>query len=248
MRRSTYEHNIESRTRRRPERRDLRIRPRPAGRGLRRGTCRAQRPRRPQARGDRALPDDERRRRGARVRAPHASRGLGPRRRPQRRRPRRHRRRRDDRPRRDEGDRDRSRSCNRDGRRRRAVARAERRRREARTGGHRRRGLGDGNRRVHARRRPRLADGEVRARGGQPRRGRARHRRGRHPSRRRRGASRSLLGASRRRRELRHRDVVHVPPAPRRDDRRRADRASDRGRARAVALLPRRGGGRLRTN
>ena len=96
------------------------------------------------------------------------SRGLDPRRRPQRRRPRRDRRRRDDRPRRDEGDRDRSRPCNRDGRGRRAVARAERRRREARPGGHRRRGLGDGNRRVHARRRPRLADGEVRARGGQP--------------------------------------------------------------------------------
>ena len=104
---------------------------------------------------------------------------------------------------------------------------------------------GDGDRRLHARRRPRLADGQVRARGRQPARGRARHGRGRRAPRRRRVAPRSLLGASRRRRELRRRDVVHVPPAPGPDDRGRADRPSDRGRARPAALLPRRGGGRL---
>ena len=115
------EHNLGLRARRRPGRRGLRIRPRPAGRGLRRGPCRAQRPHRPQARSDRPLPDDERRRRGARVRAPGRARGLGPRRRPQRRRPRRDRRRRDDRPRRDEGDRDRSRPGNRHGRGRRDL-------------------------------------------------------------------------------------------------------------------------------
>ena len=45
--------------------------------------------------------------------------------------------------------------------------------------------------------------------------------------------------------ELRHRDVVHVPAAPGRDDRRRADRPPVRRCARDVSLLPRRGGGRL---
>ena len=50
---------------------------------------------------------------------------------------------------------------------------------------------------------------------------------------------RSLLGASRRGRELRRRDVVHVPPAPGPDDRGWTDRPSVRGRARPAALLPR---------
>ena len=47
---------------------------------------------------------------------------------------------------------------------------------------------GDGDRRLHPRRRPRLADGQVRARRGQPARGRARHGRGRCPPCRRRVA------------------------------------------------------------
>ena len=70
---------------------------------------------------------------------------------------------------------------------------------------------------------------------------RARHRRRRGARRRRRLAPRPVLGAARRRRQLRRRDVVHLPPAPARDGHRRADRPPDRGRARAAALLPRRG-------
>ena len=61
----------------------------------------------------------------------------------------------------DEGDRDRSRPGNRDGRGRRDLGGAERRRRRARPGRDRRRGLRDRYRRLHARRRPRLADGQA---------------------------------------------------------------------------------------
>ena len=175
----------------------------PAGREVRRSSRPVQRAHRPQARSDRPLPDDGRRRCGARARAPGGTRGLDPRRRPQRRRPRRDGRRRDDRPRRDEGDRDRSRPGNRHGRGRRDLGGAERRRRRARPGGDRRRDLRDRDRRLHARRRPRLADGQAWARRRQPARGRARHGGGRCAPCRRRVARRSLLGASRRRGQLR---------------------------------------------
>ena len=56
---------------------------------------------------------------------------------------------------------------------------------------------------------------------------------------------RSLLGAARRRRELRRRDLVHLPPASAADGRGWIDRPSDRGRARPPALLPGSGCGRL---
>jgi hypothetical protein len=77
---------------------------------------------------------------------------------------------------------------------------AELRGRPVRAGRDRWRGLRDGHRRLHARRRPWLADGQVRTRRGQPAGCRARHGRGRRtPRRRRRPLSlRSLLGASRR--------------------------------------------------
>ena len=46
---------------------------------------------------------------------------------------------------------------------------------------------------------------------------------------------RPLLGAARRRRQLRHRDHVHVPPASAGDGHRRADRPPDRRRAGACS-------------
>jgi hypothetical protein len=74
----------------------------------------------------------------------------------------------DDRPGRDESDPRRSRRPDRARRGRRPLGRAQRCDRGARAGGHGRRGLDDRGRRPHARRRARLADGQVRARGRQP--------------------------------------------------------------------------------
>ena len=83
----------------------------------------------------------------------------------------------------------------------------------------------------HARRRARLADGQVRDGGRQPalRRGGARVGRGRHRERGHRPGP--LLGAPRRRRQLRRRDLVRVPRAPARQRPRRAGAASARGGA-----------------
>ena len=86
----------------------------------------AQRPGRPQAGGDRPLPERPRRRRGACVRPKRWVRGVGQERRTQRRRPRRHRRRRDDRPRRDEEHHHRSRARHGDRAGRRDLERAQR--------------------------------------------------------------------------------------------------------------------------
>src|SRR5215208_7194393 len=55
----------------------------------------------------------------------------------------------------------------------------------------------------------------------------------------------SFLGAARRRRQLRRRHIVHVPPAPGRHGHRWPDRPPVRGGPRAPSLLPRRGGRRL---
>ena len=51
---------------------------------------------------------------------------------------------------------------------------------------------------------------------------------------------RPFLGATRGRRQLRHRDHLHVPPASAGDGHRRFDRPPGRRRARAAPLLPRR--------
>ena len=88
-----------------------------------------------------------------------------------------------------------------------ATARARARR-------HRRRDLHDRHRRAHARRRARLADGEARPRGRQPAGRRARHAEGDVLDVTEASDPGSLLGAARRRRQLRHRDHLHVPPAP----------------------------------
>ena len=119
--------------------------------------------------------------------------------------------------------------------------------RRARPGRHRRRGLHHRHRRANPRRRARLADGAST---------------GSRPTTCSRVelvtadgevlevdaelAPRPVLGAAWRRRQLRRRHLVHLPPAPGRDGHRRADRPPDRRRARAAALLPRRGRRRLR--
>jgi hypothetical protein len=106
-----------------------------------------------------------------------------------------------------------------------------------RGGGH------NGYRGVHPRRRPGLAHGQVRACRRQLARGRARHGRGRRTPRRRGVTPRSLLGAPGRRRELRRRDVVHLPPALLADGRGRTDRPIRSRLRRPAALLPRCSGG-----
>ena len=68
-------------------------------------------------------------------------------------------------------------------------------------------------RRPDARRRPRLPHPPLRLDGRQPRGGRDRHRRRRDPHRQPRRERRPLLGAPGRRRQLRRRHPVHVPPA-----------------------------------
>ena len=128
-----------------------------------------------------------------------------------------------------------------DGPGRRDLGRAQRRGGGARPRRHRRRDLHDRHRRAHARRRPRLADGQVRARRRQPAsRSSSSRRTARSSTSTAESAPRPLLGAARRRRQLRRRDVVHLPPAPADDGHRRADRPPGRRRARAAPLLPRR--------
>ena len=94
------------------------------------------------------------------------------------------------------------------------LGRAERRGGRAWAGGHGRRDLHHRYRRLHARRRSRLADGKARARSRQPARRRARHGGRSGTRRRRRLASRPLLGAPWGRRQLRGRGLVHLPAAP----------------------------------
>ena len=100
------------------------------------------------------------------------------------------------------------------GGRRRHLERAQRRHRRARARGDRRCDLDHRHRRPHARRRPRLADGQVRARVRQPGRRRAGDRRRRGARNRRGVAPGPAVGAARRRRQLRRRDHLHLPPAP----------------------------------
>ena len=97
-------------------------------------------------------------------------------------------------------------------------------------------------RRLHARRRHRLDDAEVRSRVRQPRGGRRRHRRRTARSRQRDRERRSALGAARRRRQLRHRHAVRVRPASARaDDLRGTDLLPGRRRPRSAARVPRLG-------
>ena len=167
------------------------------------------------------------------------TRDLGARRRPQRRRQGGHRRRADDRPLADEGHPRRPGATDGPGAGRRHGRRARPCHRRLRARDSQRRRLDHRDRGSHARRRDRLADGQVRDGRRQPalRRGRARVRRGRHRERGRR--SRPVLGAPRRRRQLRRRDLVRVPHAPARQRARRSGAASARGGAAAVLVLPR---------
>ena len=104
-----------------------------------------------------------------------------------------------------------------------------------RAGGDRRARLDHRRRRVHPRRRDRLAHAQARPGLRQPRRRRHRHRRRPTRARERGREPRALLGPARRGRQLRHRDLVRVPGAPgRADDPRRPDllsRASRRPRS-----------------
>ena len=94
---------------------------------------------------------------------------------------------------------------------------------------------------IDARRRSGLPDPSVRVDGRQPARGRDRHRRRQRPPRQPRRECRPVLGDPRRRRQPRHRHVVHVPSARGRPDRlRRADRLALRARRRDPEGLPRR--------
>ena len=97
----------------------------------------------------------------------------------------------------------------------------------------------DRRRRAHARRRPRLPRATSRADRRQPAL-REDGARGRLEGDRQRGREpRPVLGDPRRRGQLRRRDRVHVPGAPARDDRRRADVLGDRGLGRAARRLSR---------
>ena len=210
--------------------RRLRFRKRVASarRRLRGGTSHPERPDRPSARRDRAVRRRDRHRRGREARTIERARDLGPRGRSQRRGTCGRRRRPDDRPLADEGDPRRSRRADGTSAGRRPLGRAQPRGACARARRDRRRDLVDGHRGLHARRWPRLVDGEARPRLRQPARRRARHRRRRDPERRRREPSRPDVGAPRRRRQLRRGCLARVPPAPRLDGHRRADRAPDR--------------------
>ena len=84
--------------------------------------------------------------------------------------------------------------------------------------GHRRARVHHGDRRVHARRRHRLAHAQGRPDLRQPARRRRRHRRRPARARQRGREPRAALGAARRRRQLRHRDLARVPAASRRTD------------------------------
>ena len=87
-----------------------------------------------------------------------------------------------------------------------------------RPGGHGRALLDHRHRRPHARQRQRLARAQVRPDRGQPALGRHRHRRRQPAHRERRRERGAVLGPARRRRELRRRDLVRVPPARDRPD------------------------------
>ena len=212
----------------------------PGRRRLRRSAPGPQRLDRPQAGADRPLPEHRRHRRRSPVRARRRARRLRARRRPQRRRARSRRRRGDDRPEPDERDLRRPGRAHRARAGRRALARAQPRDGGARARGDGRRDLDHRHRRADARRRPRLADGEVRA--GCRQRDGDRARDGRRRRARRDGGigPGPLLGAAGRRRQLRHRGLVPVPPPSAADGHRRADRASDRRGAGSASLLPRR--------
>ena len=125
-------------------------------------------------------------------------------------------------------------------RRRAQLGRARRRHAGARPGGHRRARDAHGRRRADARQRVGLARAQVRGHLREPhlRRGRDR---GRPGAPRQRGREpRAALGPQGRRRQLRRRDRVRVPPAPGRAARvRRDDHAPARGGPGADALLPR---------
>ena len=84
--------------------------------------------------------------------------------------------------------------------------------------GHRRARVQHRDRRVHARRRHRLADAQGRPDLRQPDRRRRRHRRRPARARERGREPRAAVGPARRRRELRHRDLARVPAASRRTD------------------------------
>ena len=118
------------------------------------------------------------------------------------------------------------------------MGRAQRCDREARARRHGRRDLDHRGRRPDARRRARLADGQVWAGRRQPRVGRARDRR-----RLAHGGDRGVrrgpfLGAARRWRELRDRYGADVSTTPASDGHGRSDRPPDRRSQGAAALLP----------
>ena len=118
------------------------------------------------------------------------------------------------------------------------MERAQRHGRRARARGDRRRHLDHRNRRTDARRRPRLADGEVRPRRRQRPRHRASNRRRRDARRERRVPSRPVLGSTRRRRQLRRGDDVHVRASSARVGHGRPDRTSHRCSSRDASFLP----------
>ena len=221
--------------------------PAPRRRRIRRGPQDLERRDRPAAGADRPLRERRRRRRRppARPRARPAARR--PRRRPQRRGPVRQRRRPRDRPVADARDRGRPRGAHRPRRRRRPVGRPRRRDAGPRPGHRRRHRHPHGHRRAHARRRDRLAHAPPRRHGRQPAGRRRRHRRRRPGARERGREPRPVLGPARRRRQLRDRDLVRVPPARGRADHpRRPALLRARGRPRGAALLPRLHRGRAR--
>ena len=108
--------------------------------------------------------------------------------------------------------------------------------------GHRRARVHHRDRRVHARRRHRLADAQGRPDLRQPGRRRRRHRRRTARAHQRGREPRAAVGPARRRRQLRHRDLARVPAASDRTDAAgRPDLLRRRPRRRGAALLPRLG-------
>ncbi len=204
---------------------------RPRGPRLRRGPQGLQRDDRQAARADRALRRPRRRGQGDRLRARARPAARRPRRRAQRRRAGDVRRRRRDRPLAAARHRGRPAGAHRPRRRRLHVGRGRPRDRRARPGDPERHHLDHRRRRPHARRRPRPPDARVRAGDRQPARGRARARERRARPCERGRAPRPVLGDPRRRRQLRRRHVVPVPPARGGEHLRRPDVLGRRGRA-----------------